>query len=121
MSCSARVESACCTLGTDLSPGALRPPSTDLQKKKKKIIFLYSKRIETNGVSGQDTQTHVWTYEKEVMGEVFHNLYLSSRNIPVVIIMDDEIENEDNEMRIQNIIGKRKEKRLLARRNKYGE
>lgn len=90
-------------------------------KKKKKIIFLYSKRIETNGVSGQDTQTHVWTYEKEVMGEVFHNLYLSSRNIPVVIIMDDEIENEDNEMRIQNIIGKRKEKRLLARRNKYGE
>lgn len=104
MSCSARVESACCTLGTDLSPGALRPPSTDLRKKR---LFLYSKRVETNGFSGQGTQTHVWTYEKEVMGEVFHNLYLSSQNMPVVIIMDDETENEEseeNEMRLQNIV-----------------
>ena len=54
----------------------------------------------------------------------FHNLYLSSRNIPTVIIMDDETENkgsEGNETRPQNIIEKCKEKRLLARRNKYGE
>ena len=89
MSCSARVESACCTLGTDLSPGALRPPSTDLRKKKD---FFYSKRLETNGVSGQGTQTHIRTCEKEVMGEIFHNLYLSS------IIMDDETDRERREL-----------------------
>jgi hypothetical protein len=44
--------------------------------------------------------------------------------MPVVIIMDDETENEEseeNETRFQNINEKRKEKRLLARRNKYGE
>jgi hypothetical protein len=58
------------------------------------------------------------------MGEVFHNLYLSSRNVPVVTIIDDETENEEskeNETRLQNINEKRKEKRLLARRNKYGK
>jgi len=88
VSCSARVESACCTHGTDLSPGALRPLSTDLRKIKD--IF-YSKRVETNGISGQGTQTHVWTYEKEVMGDVFHNLYLSS------ITMNDETNRESRE------------------------
>jgi len=44
--------------------------------------------------------------------------------MPVVIIMDDKTEkeeSEENEMRLQNIIKKRKEKNLLARRNKYGE
>lgn len=38
--------------------------------------------------------------------------------------MDDKTEkeeSEENEMRLQNIIKKRKEKNLLARRNKYGE
>lgn len=58
------------------------------------------------------------------MGEVFHNLYLSSRNMPVVIIMDNETENEDseeNEKCLENIIEKHKENRLLARRNEYGE
>jgi len=30
-------------------------------------------------------------------------------------------ESEESEMRLQNFIEKRKEKRLLARRNKYGE
>lgn len=44
--------------------------------------------------------------------------------MPVVITVDDETEKEEsveNEMRLQNIIEKRKEMRLLARRNTYGE
>lgn len=67
-----------------------RSSSSEHRPAEKKDIF-YSKRLETNGVSGQVTQTHVWTYEKEVMGDVFHNLYLSS------IIMNDETNRERRE------------------------
>lgn len=34
---------------------------------------------------------------KEVMGVVFHNLYLSSRNMPTVIIMDNETDREQRQ------------------------
>jgi len=33
----------------------------------------------------------------------------------------EKAESEENEMRLQNFIEKRKEKMILARRNKYGE
>ena len=69
-----------------------RSSSSEHRPAEKKRIFFYSKRLETNGVSGQGTQTHIRTCEKEVMGEIFHNLYLFS------IIMDDETDRERREL-----------------------